>query len=115
MNTTFLKKALAAATVAATVSPWALPSWGSDILFTRMESATYDCLDYASKVNCDKAEQAAKSYQAQAETKGLKKCAAYVMGLSVLSSTVPLVGSDLSRPQVMGQLEHVKNNCPGSK
>lgn len=93
------------------------PASAADLLWTRLESATYDCLEHASQVNCSKAAQAAKTYQASLEAQGpaFKSCALSVMGLGLLAGTTPLLGSDASRPQVMGQMVHVRKDCPGAK
>lgn len=104
-----MKKLLAAAAAAvATVA--CCPAFASPTLWLRAETAAYDCLDYASQNNCHRAEQAAKTFQAHLEAAG-NKCALDVMGLSALVRTVPLLGADISRPQVMGQMDHVRKAC----
>jgi hypothetical protein len=80
-----------------------------DRLFARFESATLDCLDYPSKVNCDKAAGASKTYMDMGEGMAKKECHASVTLIWMKTMSVQFLGPD--RDGITQTLAIARKSC----
>ena len=58
------------------------------------ESAVMDCISYTTKMNCNKADGASKTYADRLRRQGDENCAAIVDAVGALAMSAPLVDVD---------------------
>jgi hypothetical protein len=104
-----MKKLLTAAAIA-TLALAANPAQATeDRLFARFENAVLDCLDYPSKINCDKATGAGKTYMDMGAGMAKDKCNSSVTLIWAKTLSVPFVGPD--RKGITKSLVQARKEC----
>lgn len=79
----------------------------------RVEDSTLACLEYQSKINCDKAKGSATLLEEYARAAGKARCASIAKGLSYLVGVQSITSDSESRTDLMKVLGTTKKDCAG--